>query len=300
MTENQKGLYLMYSKIKNKLSYRNLPNIFELPCAIIKGEVLSVLAYKTEGKRICRDIDILIPRKRLKDVKKILLANEFNTKINSREDELMMLSSSHQTPPFYREISPIEFTIIDLNFDVFWGEYEGRRIDIEDFLSDTIEIEIYGVKVKTLPPIKAMIQLVLHHYKDMNSIYLLATRRCINHDMLKDVYYLLKNNLDTISLDKLYELSETYGIIPYVYCVLYYTGLIFEDSILKQYIDAFRTLEGEVLLNNYGLCTMERKEWRCDAKTRLESDNLYSFIEKDLTDKDIKKIEINKRVFGGN
>lgn len=65
-------------------------------------------------------------------------------------------------------------------------------------------MEIYGVKVKTLPPIKAMIQLILHHYKDMNSLFLLATRKSIKYDILKDVYYLLKNNLDTIPLDELY------------------------------------------------------------------------------------------------
>ena len=67
--------------------------------------------------------------------------------------------------------------------EMFWGEYEGKRIDISEFLSDTIEIDIYGCKVKTLPPLKAMVQLILHHYKEMNSIYHLAGHNCINYEV---------------------------------------------------------------------------------------------------------------------
>ena len=163
----------------------------------------------------------------------------------------------------------------------------------------SIEMEIYGVKVKTLPPLKAMIQLILHHYKDMNSLFLLATRKSIKYDMFKDVYYLLKNNLDAIPLDKLYAMSAEYEIIPYVFYVLYYTGQVFDDDVLKQYIEAFRTPEGESLLNCYGLCEKERREWKCDFKTRLDSDNLYDLIKEDLTERDKEKIAINKRVFLG-
>ncbi len=98
----------------------------------------------------------------------------------------MMISTS-QIKPWIRDIQPWGRIEIDLNFDIFWDEYEGKRIDIDEFLSDTIEMEIYGVKVKTFPPIKALIQLVLHHYKDMNSLFLLATRKSIRYDMFKDI-----------------------------------------------------------------------------------------------------------------
>ena len=211
----------------------------------------------------------------------------------------MMLICSHQVASWYKSSSPCGQVIIDLNFDIFWGEYEGKRVDIEEFLSDTIEMEIYGVIVKTLPPLKAMIQLILHHYKDMNSLFLLATRKSIRYDVFKDVYYLLKNNLDAIPLDKLYAMSVEYEIIPYVFYVLYYTGQVFDDDVLKQYIEAFRTPEGEALLNCYGLCEKERREWKCDFKTRLDSDNLYELIKEDLTERDKEKIAINKRIFLG-
>ena len=160
-------------------------------------------------------------------------------------------------------------------------------------------MDIYGVKVNTLSPLKAMIQLILHHYKDMNSIFLLASRKSIKYNMFKDLYYLLKNNLDTITLDELFIVSDAYEIIPYVFYVLFYTGQVFEDKILKQYIEAFRTPKGEALLNCYGLCDKERKEWKCDFQTRLEAKNLYDLIKDDLTDKDREKMGINKHVFLG-
>ena len=87
--------------------------------------------------------------------------------------------------------------------------------------------------------------------------------------------------------------------MPYVFYVLYYTGQVFDDDVLKQYIEAFRTPEGEMLLNCYGLCSKERREWRYDFFTRLETDNLFSLIKYDLSEKDKDKININKRIFLG-
>ena len=296
------GIKSLLPKLLNQESYtqlRELLNVVNSCYAIIKGEVLSKQAYLKSGLRHSSDIDILISRENIHEFEQVLCKLNFQNGSPTRSDIITMLSASHQVAPWIKEIPPWGVVVIDLNFDVFWGEYEGKRIDIEEFLSDAIEMEIYGVKVKTLPPIKAMIQLVLHHYKDMNSIFLLATRKSIKYDMFKDVYYLLKNNLDTIPLDKLYAMSAEYEIIPYVFYVLYYTGQVFDDEILKQYIEAFRTPEGEALLNCYGLCAKEQKEWKCDFKTRLEADNLYELIKDDLTEKDQDKIAINKRIFMG-
>ena len=60
------------------------------------------------------------------------------------------------------------------------------------------------------------------------------------YDMFKDVYYLLINNLNDIPLDKLYEMSLEYGILPYVFYILYYTGQLFDNAILKQYAQKTR------------------------------------------------------------
>lgn len=266
--------------------------------AAIKGVILSLYCYNNILNRGIGDFDILIARNQVNKIENILLKKNFiNEKNkNTRQNKIFMLSSSHQIKPYYKKLK-YSTLVIDINFDIFWGEYTGKRIDISEFVSDTIEMNIYGCTVKTLPPIKAMIQLVLHHYKDMNSTFLLATRKNNIHNMLKDVYHLIKNNLNTITVDKLYEISFEYEIIPYVYYILYHTGILYKDEILDKYISAFKTSEGEALLNCYGLNESERREWKCDFQTRLKSVNLYDFIKDDLTEKDLEKIAINKRIF---
>ena len=275
-----------------------LKKTYRYDCVIIKGEALSMTAYGKEGLRSSTDIDILTPRNNLSKIEELLLNDGYVQEDNTRKSRIFCLSNSHQIIPFTKKIDVFKISI-DVNFDVFWGEYSGKRIDVADFISNPIVMPIYGCQVKTLSPLKAFVHLVLHHYKDMNSIYLLATERCFTIDKFKDIYNILKNNATEISLDKLYSISVKYEIVPYVYYVLYYTGQVFDDEILRRYIEAFRTPEGEALLNCYGLCSKEQKEWKCDFKTRLESENLYNLIKDDLTERDKEKIAINRRIFLG-
>ena len=281
--------------VENQELFSQLSN---LNCVIIKGEPLSVLAYNKVGKRNYSDIDILFPKSRLSNVELLLQQNGFSAASFSRRERILMLSFSHQVSPWHKELLPFGSNIIDLNFDLFWGEYTGKRIDIEEFLQDSIEMKIYGCNIKTLSPFKAFIQLILHHYKEMNSIYHLSTHNCINYNMFKDVYYLWKNNQNAVSLEKLYAFSSEYEIIPYVFYVLYFTNWIFQDADLKKYVTAFETSEGVNLLDYYGLTEKECKAWKVDFQTRLKADNLYELIRDDLTDADIKKLERNRRIFG--
>ena len=69
---------------------------------------------------------------------------------------------------------------------------------------------------------------------------------------------------------------------------------------LNRYIDAFRTPTGEGLLNCYGLCAKEQKEWKYNFQTRIEADSIYDLIKDDLTEKDKEKIDINRRIFLGD
>lgn len=287
--------------LKKILSYKECFEVvkrFNFPYAIIKGEALSLMAYGELGKRNSQDIDLLISPKYIGIAKVILNDNGFYYIIKNKYDKVLTLSMSHQSPTYIKK-TKISYIYLDLNHSIFWGEYAGKCVDIDTFLEDIIDMEIYGCNMKTLPPIKMLIQLILHHYKDMNSIFLLATRKSIKRSMFDDVYFLLKNNLEDIPLDKLYTLSKFYGIIPFVYYVLYHVGLFFQDETLREYISAFKTDEGERLLNFYGLNDNERREWKCNVTMRLETENLYDLIKDDLTAKDIEKIKMNRRVFLG-
>lgn len=115
--------------------------------------------------------------------------------------------------------------------------------------------------------------------------------------MLRDVYFLLKNNVNDITLDKLYTISAEYEILPYMFYIFFYVGEIFHDEIIDKYTNAFRTRKGEELLDCYGLCEKERKKWRYNFETRLASNNIYDLIKEDLTAIDKEKIAFNKHIF---
>lgn len=287
----------------SQLRYKSLENVFNniigIDYAVVKGEILSLYAYKKTGERISSDIDILVSRNDLRMLEEAMKQEGFSDCDPTRKDRVLMLTYSHQVSPWTKSMGDRGYIVnVDINFDVFWGEYTGKRIDIKGFLSDTTEMEIYGVKVKTLPPLKAMVQLILHHYKEMNSIYHLSMHNCINYNMFKDVYYLWKNNSSAISLSKLYQMSTEYKIVPYVFYILYFTNQTFHDVELEKYVDAFRTSEGIGLLDYYGLSDKERKPWKVDFKTRLDTENLFELIRDDLTAEDIEKLERNRRIFG--
>ena len=284
--------------------YMSLASIFEdlnqrdFPYANIKGEVLSLYAFGQYGQRTYGDIDILVSRKNLHKLEDMLMQYGYTSSTKTRAEKVLMISASHQTATWLKTTNRNFKSVVDVNFDLFWGEYTGLHIDIDKFLSDTIEMEIYGMRVKTLSPLKAMIQLILHHYKEMNSIYLIAVHDCIKYSMFQDVYFLWKNNNGTISLNTLYALSSEYEIIPYVFYILYFTNKIFNDHELSRYIEAFRTSEGVSLLDCYGLADHERKLWKVDFQTRLKTENLYDLIKNDLTDRDLAKVKRNRRIFG--
>ena len=269
--------------------------------AFTKGAVLSQRCYNAPYSRGIGDIDILVPPLALNKMESLLKANGFKECINNettnRFSRVFLLSNSHQVIPYFKKLVHSS-VIVDINFDVMWGEYEGIKIDMDDFLSDTVCINICGSTIHTLTTIKSFVHLILHHYKDMNSIYILATRNSINRNMFRDIYSFFMNNLESLQFKQLYDLCYDYKITPYMFYMFYYLGQLYDDDLIKYYTDGFRTEEGITLLDCYGLCAQERKKWKYSFKTRLETDNLLSLIQDDLTDKDLEKIRINNFVFG--
>ena len=274
--------------------------------ALIKGEVLSKLAYGELGKRISGDIDILVSRKNLINIEKCLIdggfyttSSDFKKTKKTKYERIYALNCTHQLFPYVKTIRKVTIEV-DTNFDIFWGEYSGKKIDIDEFLLDTVDIDIYDCKFKTLTPIKSFIQLILHHYKELNSIYILSKYNPFKVSMFQDVFFLFKRQINFISLKELILLCEKYQIVSYVYYILYFNFLLFPDNRLKKYVEAFETKEGILLLNCYGLTKEERREWKIDFFERLKLDKLNEIILKELDEKDLKKIKYNKKFFEGN
>ncbi len=282
-------------KTVSALRFRELNMVlseFDFPYAIVKGEALSLFAYGKLGERVSRDIDLLIERKNVGRASAILKKKGFEQNVYDREGQIMMMNFSHQTLPFRKKICSINIEV-DLNYSVFWGEYKSDSNVTTLFLSNVIPVQIYNFQINTLSPMKALAHLILHQYKDMNSIYLLATRKKYSKAAFEDIYNLLKANIKEIPMFEFYEFCEEIKICPYVYYVLYHTNFLFEDSVLQDFVEVFKSQQGMKLLDYYGLTNSERKMWKYDIETRMNSIDLFQLMEQDLTKNDLKKIEYN-------
>lgn len=275
-------------------------NNTNIPYAVIKGAVLSNSAYLDPFYRHSVDIDILIDKDDIETVKSILFDEGFvQGKFNgyhiqpfTRQELLFHTVKSHQTAPFIKESDNkfCPYINIDINFDIMWGE-SGCTTDMKYVLQKTEPTEVCNVKIKKLCPEMEFISLCLHHYKDMNSLYLLYTRG-LNLDHFCDIYYYIKNcNLNANSL---YNYCTKLNVCQYIYYCLYYTDVIFDDDRLKKHLAVLHTENASHLINKFGLTDEERQTWEVDFFTRLFDINLHDYLEKNLSEEKLNKIKINQ------
>lgn len=292
--------------IERKILYKELKPLFEalsfVNYAVIKGEVLSQQIYGVPNKRRSSDIDILIDKSNVRFLESELQKLGFEQQLPeahdiARQNRVLCMAYSHQIPSYHKVVMGFHLNV-DVNHDIFWGEYEGKRCYIEEFLNNTVDMEIYGVTVKTLPIEKAFVQLILHHYKEMNSLYHLSQHNTIRTDMFRDIYDMLKNNDECLSSGSIRRAGELYLIEEYIYYMIYYTKEVFNDSILHRCLNELQIYRNCELLDCYGLSANERKRWRVSFCDRLDNEGIYNNINEDLTPLDLKKINDNKSIFG--
>lgn len=291
------------ASIYSKMQYKFASGLFhdlnrsKCPYVVVKGSPLAYYKTGNPGTRLSGDIDLLTPRENINQIDDILRHNGYLTSyVPNRNEHVLMLASSHQILPYKKMYGKFELQI-DVNFDLFWGEFGGPRIDIAEFMEDAIWLEVYGYKIKTLPPLKMLVLLILHHYKEMNSVFYLMHANPIKKRFFEDVYYLCKSYIKEISPQNLYDLSLKYQILPYVYYLFYYTSKVYDDRMLDTYLDVLYSNEGEDLLNCYGLTAQERKEWLLSFEERLERD-ISEIIRVNMTKTDREKLMLSKKLYG--
>ncbi|MCI8790819.1 MAG: nucleotidyltransferase family protein [Lachnospiraceae bacterium] len=296
MSNDIKDVFCKIQYMMSKEFFNGL-NSCEIEYAVIKGCPLAYYKTGNVGSRLSSDIDILISRCDIDKVVELLEVNGFqNPYVLNRKERIMLVSNSHQIPAYSKYLGKC-CVQIDVNFDLFWGEYKGKRIDVLDFLEGTVEMDIYGCRIRTLPPLECMVQLILHHYKEMNSLYHLTGHIAITRRMFEDIYILCKRYPTEISIDRMYEAGRRYGILPYAYYMFYYTRQVYDDALIDGYLEALYTEESKRLLNCYGLSDQERKIWKIDFSERLDAD-VSKMIESELSKEDREKLERNRRLFG--
>jgi len=271
--------------------------------AIIKGATLSQQVYGSPYMRKSNDLDILIHKEDVGILKEILTRNGFiqgkiiNNKIESfsRKELIFQASQSHQIAPFIKmtgnKLCP--YITYDVNFSPFWGEYSDNY-DMTFVLEETEQTSLIGVQYKKLKPEMEFVSLCLHHYKDMNSIYLLHKNSGINLNLFCDIFYYIKNvKLDT---DKLFDISERLKAKQYIYYCLWHTYKLFQGEFLEPLIEKFETAEGRRLLTTFGLVESERHTWNIDFFDRIFSADFMERYLPLLSQQDLEKIKINSQL----
>lgn len=286
--------------------YRQCLPIFEalesggISYAVIKGAVLSQAAYGDAAARRSGDIDLLISQRDIDEVKRLLLNDGFvQGRVTdegivpfTRRELLFQTAMSHQAAPFIKETgNPLcPYVNVDVNLDILWGESE-TKTDMDFVLSETEPVDICGISVRKLPGEMELIALCLHHYKDMNSLYLLS-QGSLKLSLFCDLYfYLRRSKLDTIRLKTI---CDKLKVRDYVYYCLYYTSRLFNDSLFGGYLSAVKTEKSEGILNTFGLAHEEKREWSLDFFERLFSADLNRYLSLNLSAADWDKIQVNR------
>ena len=283
--------------------YRACESFFknaEFPYAVVKGAVLSGAVCSDPFRRVSGDIDILINRRDADEAKRLLKARGFvQGRVTdggivpfSRKELLFYASASHQTAPYVKKTQNLlcPYVNVDVNMDILWGE-SGDRADMDAVLSEREKCTLLGVDFYKLTPEMEFIALCLHHYKDMNSIYLLSLGG-LSLGCLCDIYFYIRNVMP--SARRISELTARLNVGRYVYVCLKHTIEIFSDPVLSPYIESLEHERNDTLLNSFGLNDSERKHWDIPLAERIFHPDLPGYMIKFLTDVDLEKIHINR------
>jgi len=308
--KNKLDMILAINEINHKTNYLCLKNIFKIMAnehyAIVKGAVFSRAAYFQPNMRTSLDIDLIIHPFHVKRIKDIFLGNGFTQgqikekKIvpYQRKETLFYTSNSHQLAPF---VSPTgnqlcPFVSVDLNFSIIWGENK-KPIDMDFVLSELKDEIIYGQAIKKLSPEMEFIHLCLHHYKDLNSIYLISKGN-IRLSLFSDIFFFIIHT--DFDIQKMFFISEKLNVSRYIYYCLFYCGEIFFHTKLYELIFVYKFSADDNLINSYGLHESERKKWAFSFFDRLFLEDFPQKFIETLNDREREKINTNYKFSASN
>lgn len=291
---------VVHQRYKNcKVAFDKLKDV---PYAHIKGAALSDRIYGNYAYRSFGDIDLLVTPEYSDKVKSVLIESGFvQGKLVdgqivpfSRRELIYQKSFSHQLAPFMKETGSkiCPFVNIDVNLDIVWGE-GNFSINMSEFVGHAENFGLQDITLYRLKPIFEFISLCMHHYKDMNSIYLIADRGFRLSEYC-DIYFYLVN----VSPDA-YELANTaakYGLGEYVYYCVYYANEVFKDERLGVYLETLESDPAKKLIDCYGLSDSERKEWDTPFYERLLDDGFMKRFYDSLNEGDRRKVKINQEL----
>lgn len=303
---NDHGCYYLLSKIRD-VSYEIIKNgdvveyslkvlgpVFKelenkkVPYAFLKGPLLSFLAYNNVDLRRFRDFDILVDSSCLGTLENILYKNGFKSGSivkgrfveATRMKKLFYATNTHQVMPYVLETgnSILPFIEIDVNKSILWGEAK-QQININQLIGSSCQNYVLNeTKCVSFDIILFFISLCLHHYKDMNSPYILFTKNRISLRRICDVFYYIKNNQTNMSAIDLVNTCNKLNVAKYVYYMIYSCNLVFNANFLDEYLLSLYSDTYEDLIDTFGLKNNEIYKWNISFYERIFGNNLKDYI----------------------
>lgn len=272
----------------------------DIPYAVIKGAVLSQTMYQDPLIRASGDIDILIRRRDADHLKQLLTENGFvQGRITdagivpfSRRELLFQTALSHQTAPYVKATNNklCPYINVDINMDILWGESDVKA-DMDLVLSYTESSSLFNISFHKLTPEMEFISLCLHHYKDLNSLYLLSNGS-FKLGLFCEIYDYLRNVKPDATL--ISKFCERTNVGQYLYVCIHQTRQIFDDPLLNPYLKSLESDKNGSLLDSLGLNERERKSWGIDLFDRLLHPNLADYVQDKLSDEEKEKVKLNR------
>lgn len=205
--------------------------IADFDYALLKGAFLSTNLYEP-GQRVSNDIDILISSKSISKLQKILTDNGFiQGKINgsgeiipaTRKEVLEARLNYGETVPFikYVENAPLE---IDINFSL---DFKASGNTAEDFIKDTVIAGFENVRFRTLSPVKFLLHLACHLYKEATTYEWVVSRRDLMLYKFCDIYMFICKYGTEEYLSDLVEQIRNYGLEKECYYTFENSSIIY-------------------------------------------------------------------------
>ena len=217
----------------------------------------------------------------------------------TRQEKIVARAFSHQIEPYHKQL-PLGTLEVDINYELIWGEWQGKKPSVKEILDRREFVDVFGVQVPCLAVEDAFIQMCLHHYKDMNVLFHLTLHNPISRRLFDDVAGFWKLQREKMDLSKLREWMEKYSLTPFFYYIAYYTDRVCDVPELAAWAKELESPEGMALLDTFGLDEGERKKWPIPFEKRLENENLPELVRSLLTEKELEKAEQNHKIFGGS
>lgn len=285
--------------------YRHCAPLFQslqqqkIPYAVHKGAVLSQVLYGNPFVRQSGDVDLLICRDDADRVKQLLFSEGFvqgritdeRIKPFTRYEILYHAANTHQLAPFVKKTgNPLcPYIMVDINIDLLWGESE-KKTDMALVLSETEPIRICDFPLRKLTAEFEFIALCLHHYKDMNSLYLLYDRG-IRLGHLCDIYDYL--HIVSPIPNKIAAICKDLCVTSYVKtCISLACRAFGTDATMESFLCA---LEGSDLSDSFGLKEEENHIWDLPLSHRIFGD-VRGYLDQILSPEEKEKVLLNRSI----